>query len=382
MAESPRDVLVVGAGVFGVWTAVHLHRAGKRVTIIDDTGPAHSGASSGGESRVTRCGYGAQDLYTEWADRSMAEWRDLSERGGLSLFHEPGVLWIHPDGDPFVEATARTLARHDVPHERLTARELRSRYPILRLSDDEAALFEPRGGALMARRAVQTLAAELVAGGVELVQAAAEPVRASDAAAGALPFVRTVEGETLEAETFVFACGPWLDRLCPDALAGRLFVTRQEVVYFSASRAATGMLPVWFDLPFYGFPSLEGRGFKVADDTHGPPADVARMDRGHVSAETVERARALLARRFPSLAGRPMSETRVCQYANSSNGDFVIDGHPGLENVWLVGAGSGHGFKHGPAVGAHVAGLVLGTETPIERFGLAAKHTRQQRDIQ
>jgi glycine/D-amino acid oxidase-like deaminating enzyme len=381
MAGSPRDVLVVGAGVFGVWTAVHLHRAGKRVTIIDDTGPAHSGASSGGESRVTRCGYGAEDLYTEWADRSMAEWRDLSGRAGLPLFHETGVLWIHPDGDPFVEATARTLALHDVPHERLAARELRSRYPVLRLSDDEAALFEPRGGALMARRAVQTLAAELVAGDVELLQAAAEPVRASDGVAGALPSVRIVEGETLEAETFVFACGPRLDRACPEALDGRLFVTRQEVVHFSASRAATGTLPVWFDLPFYGFPSLEGRGFKVADDTHGPPADPAAMD-PIVGAETVARARSLLSRRFPSLADRPVSETRVCQYANSSNGDFVIDRHPGLDNVWLVGAGSGHGFKHGPAVGAHVAGLVLGTATPIGRFALAGKTMRHGRKIQ
>lgn len=381
MPASPRDVLVVGAGVFGVWTAVHLRRAGKRVTIIDDTGPAHSGASSGGESRVTRCGYGAEDLYTEWADRSMAEWRELSARVGLPLFHETGVLWIHPVGDPFVEATARTLARHDLPHERLAARELRARYPVLRLDDDEAALFEGRGGALMARRAVQTLASELVAGGVELVQAAAEPIGASDGVAGALPAVRTVEGETLEADAFVFACGPWLDRACPDAMAGRLFVTRQEVVYFAAGRAATGMLPVWFDLPFYGFPCLEGRGFKVADDRHGPPVDPAGMDR-IVSAGTIDRARDLLARRFPSLAERSVSETRVCQYASSSNGDFVIDRHPGLGNVWLVGAGSGHGFKHGPAVGAHVAGLLLGTEAPLERFGLTGKRTEQEREIQ
>jgi glycine/D-amino acid oxidase-like deaminating enzyme len=105
------------------------------------------------------------------------------------------------------------------------------------------------------------------------------------------------------------------------------------------------------------------------------------MDR-IVGAETVARARSLLSRRFPSLADRPVSETRVCQYANSSNGDFVIDRHPGLDNVWLVGAGSGHGFKHGPAVGVHVAGLVLGTATPIGRFALAGKTMRHGRKIQ
>lgn len=376
-----RDVVVVGAGVFGAWTAAHLRRAGKRVTLIDPFGPAHSGASSGGESRVTRCGYGTEDFYTEWADRSLAEWRALSDRGDVPLLHETGVLWLHDDGDPFVERTMNTLARHDIPFERLAARELRSRYPVLRVSDEEAALFELRGGALMARRAVQTLAAELEADGTMLLASEVAPIRTSDGNSGALPAVRFGDGDTLEAGSFVFACGPWLDRVCPDAMAGRLFVTRQEVVFFAAERAATGSLPVWFDLPFYGFPSLEGRGFKVADDTHGPVADIAAMNRS-VSAETVARARELLARRFPSLADRPVSETRVCQYANSSNGDFVIDRHPGLENVWLVGCGSGHGFKHGPAVGAHVAGLVLGTEKPIERFGLASKATTQKRAIQ
>ncbi len=376
------DVIVVGAGVFGTWSASYLQRAGKRVAVIEASGPAHSGASSGGASRVTRCGYGDEDLYTEWADRSLAEWRALSDRTELPLFHQTGVLWLHEVGDPFVERTAGTLVRHGVAFERLAPRELRSRYPVLHVSDEEAALLEPRGGALMARRSVRALADELVADGVTLLPDEVAPIRTADGESGALPAVRTVSGAALEAEQFVFACGPWLDRVCPDAIAGRLFVTRQEVVFFEVERAATGGLPVWFDLPFYGFPSLEGRGFKVADDTHGPAADVTAMDREGVSAETVDRARALLARRFPSLADRPVSETRVCQYANSSNGDFVIDRHPGLENVWLAGGGSGHGFKHGPAVGKHVAGLVLGTEEPLGRFALAGKTTRHEREIQ
>lgn len=376
------DVVVVGAGVFGTWIAAYLQRAGKRVAVVEATGPAHPGASSGGESRVTRCGYGNEDLYTAWADRSLAEWRRLSDRTGLPLFHETGVLWIHGAGDPFVEATADTLARHGIPFERLASQELRSRYPVLRVADGEAALLEPRAGGLMAGRAVRALAEELVADGVTLLAGEVAPIRTADAESGVLPAVRTVEGTALEAEQFVFACGPWLDRVCPDAMAGRLFVTRQEVVFFAAERADTGGIPVWFDLPFYGFPSLEGHGFKVADDTHGPAADVATMDRARVSAETVDQARALVARRFPALAGRPVSETRVCQYANSSNGDFVIDRHPGFENAWLAGGGSGHGFKHGPAVGAHVAGLVLGTAEPIGRFALAGKTTRQEREIQ
>ena len=186
----------------------------------------------------------------------------------------------------------------------------------------------------------------------------------------------------IEADVFVLACGAWLDRVCPDAMAGRLFVTRQEVVFFDVSPAQVAGLPIWADMPFYGFPPLAGHGFKVAHDEHGPRvADIDAIDRA-VGPETEAAARDFLARRFPSLADAAVSDRRVCQYANSSNGDFLVDRHPDLDNVWLVGCGSGHGFKQGPALGAHVAGLVLGREEPIRRFALAAKRTEQDRAIQ
>ena len=271
------------------------------------------------------------------------------------------------------------LSANDVPFERLSTRELETRFPVLRV-DDEVGFFEPRGGGLMARRAVRRLALELEAEGVAFLHGEVMPIHTADGVGGALPSVSTSDGSTLEANAFVFACGPWLDRVCPDALAQRLLVTRQDVVFFSVDRARTGALPVWADLPFYGLPSLEGRGFKVANDSHGPEVDVEAIER-RVSDETVERARAFLARRFPSLVDSPVSETRVCQYENSSTGDFVLDRHPGLENVWLAGCGSGHGFKHGPAVGAHVAGLVLGEESTIEPFSLASKGKQQKQEI-
>ena len=375
------DVLIVGAGVFGIWTAWHLHRAGKRVAVIDAVGPAHSGASSGGESRVTRCGYGSQDLYTEWAHRSMFEWRALSQKSALPLFHEMGVLWIHKDGDALINATATALRKHDIPFRRWPARELRSRFPVLSINDDESGFFEAEGGGLMARRAVQQIAAELEAAGVRFLRGQVDPIHTSAGITGALPSVTTVQGDQIKAEQFVISCGPWLDRICPDAMSGRLFVTRQDVIYFSVDREQTGALPVWMDLPFYGLPSLEGRGLKVANDTHGNEVNIGELER-RVSPEVESEARKFLARRFPSITKAPLSETRVCQYENSSNGDFVIDEHPGLRNVWLAGCGSGHGFKHGPAVGAHVSGLVLGNEDPIARFSLASKTIRQDRTIQ
>src|SRR6185369_9081450 len=276
---------------------------------------------------------------------------------------------------------ARVLSGKNIPFTLLSADELRRRFPVMRVGNDEAGFLEPTGGALMAQRAVQTLAAELKASGVTFLSGAVSPVRQEQGERGALPAVTLKSGERLEAGQFVFACGPWLDRACPDAMAKRLFVTRQEVYFFSVDAGATGDLPVWADLPFYGVPSLEGRGFKVANDTHGSPMDPDTADR-RASAAGEEAARTLLARRFPSLAKAPLSETRVCQYENSSNGHLVIDRHPGLDNVWIVGCGSGHGFKHGPAVGSHIAELVAGTAKPREPFLIATKLRQQDRAVQ
>ncbi|WP_374763508.1 FAD-dependent oxidoreductase [Yunchengibacter salinarum] len=382
LAAAPRaDTVVVGAGVFGLWTAVKLRERGHRVTVVDAFGPANSAASSGGETRVTRCGYGDIDLYTRWACRARRDWAALSAKARLPLFHPMGVLWLHRADDSFAATTRETLSRHGIAHEQLGAKALARRYPVMRVAADEAALLEPEAGGLMARRAVQTLARLFIADGGHLVQARVAPLPQADRRGRRLAALVTTEGERLEADHMVMACGPWLHKVCPDALGGRLFVTRQEVFTFAASRTDTGDLPVWADLPFYGLPSVEGRGFKVANDTHGAPMDPDTADR-RPGEEGERDARAFLARRFPMLKDRPLWESRVCQYANSANGDFILDQHPGLDNVWLAGGGSGHGFKHGPAVGRHMADLVNGDARPMDRFSLASKPERQQRQVQ
>ncbi|ANM29601.1 hypothetical protein ABI59_08445 [Acidobacteria bacterium Mor1] len=380
-AVKKADVAIVGAGVFGTWCADKLQRAGKRVTLIDALSPAHSRASSGGESRVTRCGYGSKQVYSEWSWSSLADWQALSARSGLPIFHPLGVLWIHRAPDELVQASTTVLKKLDIPHRLLSARELRERYPVMKTVDGEAGFLEPRAGGLMARRSVQRLAAELESRGVTLARGRVQPIRRSQGKEGALSALTTSDGRRIDAEQFVIACGPWLDRICPEAMAGRLFPTRQEVLYFGAGAAATGALPVWADLPFYGLPSIEGRGFKVADDTHGAAIDPDSAHR-RPSAAAEEKARGFLARRFPSLADAPLVESRVCQYENSSDGHLVIDRHPGLDNVWLVGCGSGHGFKLGPAVGSHVAELVTGKAKPREPFLLAQKERKQDRAVQ
>jgi monomeric sarcosine oxidase len=385
-SETRADVVVVGAGVFGVWTAKRLQDAGKQVLLIDAWGPAHARASSGGESRMTRGAYGADEVYTRMALDSLPEWRALSARAGLPVFHETGVLFFFPQVQPFLEDTMRVHRRLNLPTELLDNVAMRRRFPQIDFTGIAAGLFEPGFGALMARRAVQTLVAEFVQRGGRYAQAQVRPATTSGRA---LSEVTTADGEIYRAERFVFACGPWLGRVFPDLLATRIFPTRQEVFFFAPppgdARFAPARLPGWADFNggdiYYGFPDLESRGFKIAHDAHGPRMDPDTGDRTPSTGALAD-VRAFMARRFPDLADRHLSEARVCQYENSSNGDLLIDRHPTLENVVLVGAGSGHGFKHGPAVGRYAADLALGTlAAPEQRFSLATKAETEARAV-
>lgn len=380
------DTIVVGAGVFGACAARALQRTGRTVLLVDAWGPAHARASSGGESRLTRGSYGADEVYTRMAWDSLAEWRALSARAELPLFHPAGILFFFPSMQDYVRRTVEVHRRLRLPTQLMERREMRRRFPMIDFEGVELGLWEPEFGALMARRAVQTMVAEFVAAGGGYRQAAVAPPPAGD---GPLERIVLDGGERLSAGRFVFACGPWLPKLFPDLLGRRIFPTRQEVFFFRPpagdERFGPRALPGWADFNagdiFYGFPDLEGRGFKIAHDLHGPPIDPDGGDRTPSPAALAE-VRAYMERRFPGLRGAPLSEARVCQYENSANGDLLIDVHPRRPNVFLVGAGSGHGFKHGPAVGSYAARLVTGTLTaPEPRFSLASKGERQDRAV-
>jgi sarcosine oxidase len=380
-----RDVIVVGAGVFGAWTAWHLLKLGRKVLLLDSWGPAHARASSGGESRMTRTVYGRDEIYTRFAWESLDEWRWLSGRSGLPIFHPTGVLFFFGRREPYVTQSIEVHQRAGIPLEVLDRATLAKRFPQVVWDGVELGLYEHDRGVLMARRAVQTLVHEFVAAGGEYRQAAIVPPKPD----ASFDTIQTTAGETLSASRFVFACGPWLPKVFPEILGQRIFPTRQEVFFFASepgdTRFLPGQLPGWADFNdgdiFYGTPDLEARGVKVAHDRHGPPIDPDSGDR-LPSAKVLAEVREYMKRRFPSLASRPLVESRVCQYENSSNGDLLIDRHPQWENVVLVGAGSGHGFKHGPAVGRYAAQLANGTNKNIEpRFSLQSKTAQQRRDV-
>lgn len=380
-ASEPRihDVAVIGAGVFGAWTAWSLRQAGLSVLLVDAYGVGHARASSGGESRVTRLSYGGDPLYSPMARESLAAWDALSGRRGEPVLHRLGVLWFSPAQDDYMAKSLVWLAANGVDHRHLDLAALRAAYPQIVFRDGESGFVETQSGALIAGRGVQAVVRDA---GLEPRLLKAGPPEREAADAYRL-------GPGLRAHSLVYACGPWLPALFPEALGGRIVATRQEVYHFGAApgdaRFSPPALPVWADFNdgeiVYGFPDLEGQGFKFAFDAHGPVVDPDTQSR-QVQSDGVARARAYLAQRFPGLAEAPLIHARVCQYENSSNGDFLIDRLPGHERVWLVGGGSGHGFKHGPAVGRRVAAHILDPGAPIEpRFSLASKALSQNRTI-
>jgi sarcosine oxidase len=398
---SSYDVAVIGAGVFGAWTAYCLRKAGATVLLVDSYGPAHSRASSGGESRIIRMGYGPDEMYTRWSLHALPRWQELfAEAGRSELFHRTGVLWIadEREREPYARETLATLSKLRVPHEKLSNADLRQRYPQIAVDDTSWGIFEPSSGVLMARRAVQTVVAQAQKIGVDYEIAAAAPPPPASALRDRLHTLQTTRGENISAAKFVFACGPWLPKLFPALVGNRIFVSRQEIFFFGVTPADTRFqppaLPTWLVLrdEFYGMPDLETRGFKVANDRHGPAVDPDTQSRVPTS-EGIAAAKEFLARRFPALKDAPIVETRVCQYENTSNGDFLIDQHPDFNNVWLVGGGSGHGFKHGPSVGEYVTMRILQSgatghsadRPPFEqlerRFSLATKDSVQHRAV-
>jgi len=383
MAESSNyDVVVIGAGVFGAWTAWHLARHRQKVLVLDAFGPAHNRASSGGETRIIRMSYAQDEIYTRWSHKSLAQWKALSASSGQQLFHPTGVLWMEGEDIGRLKDSQATLERCGIKHEVMDNAALAKRYPQVDFDGVTRGLLETESGVLMARRGVQTVIEEVQKKGVEFRIAQVNPPSAK----GALSKITTSSGASISAGQFVFACGPWLGKVFPELLGPRIFPTRQEVFFFASppgdARFAPNALPTWLfnNDDVYGMPDIEFRGLKVARDTHGERIDPDTQSR-IASAEGAEWARHYVGRRFPALKNALIAETRVCQYENTSNGDFLIDRHPEMPNVWLAGGGSGHGFKHGPAFGEHLAALVLGEEKPEPRFSLESKETQQQRTV-
>jgi len=372
-------IAVIGAGAFGGWTALHLLERGARVTLLDAWGPGNSRASSGGETRVMRGTYGPDQPYTEMAARALKLWAKYERLWKRQFLHRAGVLWMasgRNEDDAFERGSVEMLRAAKINHRELSAPQMKKRWPQVNFEGIEWGIFEPDCGYLDARASCAAVVGAFIAAGGKYRQ---DDVLADGLENVPLRSLKLAHGSPLKAHRYVFACGPWLGKQFPHTIGDLVRPTKQDIFFFGTpagdDRFSDAHLPVWADHRGrfrYGIPGSDFRGFKIADDTRGPDFDPTNGERV-VSQETLADIREYVAFRFPALKNAPLVETRVCQYEQTPDGHFIIDRHPANENVWIVGGGSGHGFKHGPALGKMVAELVLKDREPqalwrLDRF--------------
>ncbi len=373
--KSKPHIAVVGAGAFGGWTALHLLERGARVTLLDAWGPGNSRASSGGETRIMRGTYGPDQPYTEMAARALKLWQKYERYWKRRFLHQTGVLWMASSrDDSFEHGSLAPLRQARIKFQELSTAEMKKRWPQINFAGVRWGIYEPECGYLDARASCQAVVDAFVAQGGAYRRLA---VTADGLESETLRGLTLSDGSRLKADYYVFACGPWLGKLFPETLGGVIRSTKQDIFFFGPpagdSRFTDAQLPVWGDHGgrfIYGIPGNDHRGFKVADDTRGPSFDPTLGERV-ISQATLKRAREYLAFRFPAMKNAPLIETRVCQYEQTSDSHYIVDRHPRMNNVWLLGGGSGHGFKHGPAIGETMAGLILRNLEPDASWRLS-----------
>lgn len=359
------SAVVVGAGVFGASIARHLALEGWEVTVVEQEAPGWPGSSSGGESRLLRFSHGSQAWYARSARRALELWRAIDP----SLVDQVGMAWFAHGEEGWEADSLRMLRDEGIAADRLSPQEARRLFPSLGVDDLAWVLFEPDGGILFASRAVAVLAEQAREAGARFVRARASFAGPRVHVGSDYGRVCELEG-LLEADRIVWACGPWLRKLFPGLVDLR--PTLQEVVFLDAGPEWSGT-PGWvdYDRSLYGHGALGGFGFKAATDAEGEEADPDWL--GDLGGATVPAIRQYVANRFPSLADAPVRSSRPCPYELTADTHFIAAPHPEHEHVWLVGGGSGHGFKHGPALAERLAAWLRGDEPPDPRFALGPR---------
>jgi glycine/D-amino acid oxidase-like deaminating enzyme len=357
------DVVVVGAGAFGGWTALTLRERGAKVTLVDTYGPGNPRASSGGESRNLRSSYGEQEIYTRWAERAWTLWQNRQAEFGRRLVFPNGAFsFMRPE--PLAKQRAM-FERMGLPYEVLTAAEARKRWPQVSFSDAEILFFEPRAGVVKARESMIAVSEAFMHRGGEMRIGKAVP---GELSRGRLQNLQ-VNGEPLAAGQFLFACGPWLPRLMPTLLGDKIVTPRVELFFVGSGPG--DLRYRWEQLPNVtegggNYTSSDiGSGLKVRLTQAARIQDPDSGDRFPTHSMESD-AYAYARRRFPGLAGQPVTATFVCQVEHTDNHNFLIDRHPDMANVIIAGGGSGHAFKMGPVLGETIADRLLGAPVAAE----------------
>ena len=364
------DVIVVGAGAFGGWTALNLRERGARVTVVDAWGPGNSRATSGDETRGVRSSYGDRehgDLWGRWATEAIRRWLAFDEQYAddlkLRLFFQTGDVILRSETQPFLENTMKNWDALGVRYEVLTPEEVNRRWPVLTTEEIGIALYEPQAGVVRARRACEAVAEVFRQKGGEILIARARPaLQIGDR----LNDIVLSTHDALAAGQFVFALGPWFGKTFPELMAPRIRTPLGYVFYFGTPVGDGSFehpnLPSWNYPGVTGWPALpvDSRGFRVR--TGGGGVGDPDTSERWVPPQNVERARTFTREHFHGMENAPLLATHACHYELTPSRNFLVDRHPEMRNVWLAGGGNAEGFKFGPVVGEYVAQRVVGEE--------------------
>ena len=356
------DIVVVGAGAFGGWTALYLREMGHTVTLIDQYGPGNSRATSGGETRQIRAVYGEREIYTKWVLQAFDRWQAREAEWGKKLFFRTGQLSLAPEWTKELIETRKVFDRLGVKYDMVKPDDLARQYPQMTMNNVGVAMSTPSTGVLKAREGCLAVAQAFEKKGGRFVTA---KVELGARAGGALQDVALSTGQRVSAPIFVFACGPWLPKVFPSVMKNKLETPRRAVFFYGTppgdQRFTYPNFPTWSVDNAYGFPCIEGKGFKVVPTFERELVDPDTQEHT-LTADELRKGRAFAAKWFPALARQPLVDARICQREDSIDDHFIVQQHPELNNVWLVGGGSGHGYKHGIMLGDYVANRVVGQD--------------------
>ncbi len=392
------EIVVIGAGAFGGWTALHLREMGASVTLVDAYGPGNSRATSGDESRGIRSSYAERETWVRLASQAIDRWKERNEEWArpfrMQIFFPTGDLIFRADADDrFIVNNQKTWDKLALPYETPSVDDVRREYPQINCDGITAVLFEPRAGVARARRSCEVVAETFRQKGGRIVIARAS---LGPTAGGKLQHLSLDTGETLGADQYVFACGPWLPKVLPEVMTDRLRTPLGRVVYFGTPVGDERF--IFPNLPSFNFPGVTGwpalgvdnRGFRVRGSTPVPRPDAAGqngagnqtaaserptrpptppeqldpdLSNRWVPPDALEGPRTFLAERFPDLKDAPIVQTHACHYESSVDRNPIVDHYPAVDNVWIAGGGSAEGFKLGPVIGEYIARRVLNKKT-------------------
>jgi sarcosine oxidase len=334
--------------------------------MIDQYGPGNSRATSGGESRQIRAGYGERELYTRWVLQAFERWKAREAEWGRRLFFQTGQLSLTREWTKDLTDTRNVFDRLGVKYEIVKHDDLARQYPQMNTQTMDFAMYTPSTGVLKAREGCVAVAQAFEKKGGRFLIAKVEPGRRSGRT---LQDVALSTGQRVAAQTFVFACGPWLPKVFPAVMKNKLATPRRVVFFYGTppgdERFTYPNFPTWAVDNAYGFPSIEGKGFKVVPTFERVIVDPDTQEHT-LTPDELRRGREFVTKWFPALARQPLVESKVCQREDSIDDHFIVDQHPELSNVWLVGGGSGHGYKHGIMLGDYVANRVVGKDKSPE----------------